>query len=247
MVLAGAFTRVFRALPVGRRPQFLVLHGHEQPCRPCGATLREPIGFAKGKRRGSNSFHRLGVDLCGLAPLKQVGRWLGVGWDLLTELFKPHLKAKLLGRKREPGHYRAGDEFPTRKSHHYLTVVLDLERGQILHGHEGRDAQALIPFLKKRKRPGANLRAVAIDMPPAYLQAVREVFPDRDILHDLYQVAALAKRAHAESRRDMCRDLKGQEQKVTQGSRFLLLRTLDKLSPSSMSTLADLMEINLPL
>ena len=30
LTLAGAFQRQFRALPVGRRPQFVVLHGHEQ-------------------------------------------------------------------------------------------------------------------------------------------------------------------------------------------------------------------------
>jgi len=143
--------------------------------------------------------------------------------------------------------YIAVDEFSIRKRHQYMTVVLDLETGQILHAHEGRDAQALIPFLEKLKRRGAKLQAVAMDMSPAYLQAVRAVFPDLDIVHDPYHVVALANRAIDETRRDMYRDLKGQEQKVIKGSRFLLLRALDKLGPTSISRLTDLMEVNLPL
>jgi hypothetical protein len=50
-----------------------------------------------------------------------------------------------LGKVRYP----AGDQFPLRKGHHQMTVVLELQRGQILHAQEGRDAKALIPFLAK--------------------------------------------------------------------------------------------------
>jgi hypothetical protein len=60
--LAGGFRRVFRTVPVGSRPQFVVLHGHEQYCLACGRTLREPIDFAQGKRRRTKAFDRF-VDL----------------------------------------------------------------------------------------------------------------------------------------------------------------------------------------
>jgi transposase len=82
---------------------------------------------------------------------------------------------------------------------------------------------------------------------PRLPAAVRKVFPDLDIVHDPYHVVALANRAIDETRRDMYRNLKGQEQKIIKGSRFLLLSALDKLSPASLSRLTDLMEMNLPL
>jgi transposase len=47
----GTFTRVFRALPLGRRPQFIVLHKRRRACSNCHRTPREPIPFADGKRR----------------------------------------------------------------------------------------------------------------------------------------------------------------------------------------------------
>ena len=51
-------------------------------------------------------------------------------WDLLTDLFRPPLKAKLLGGKLGPVRDSAVGEFSLRKPPHYLTVALDLERGR---------------------------------------------------------------------------------------------------------------------
>jgi transposase len=247
LIMQGRFERCFRALPVGRRPQFVLLHGHFQHCAHCGRTLREPIDFAKGKRRRLKAFDRYVVDLCGIAPIKHVALFLAVGWDLIKEIFKEHLANKLKRRKLKNVRYLAVDEFSIRKGHHYMTVVLDLERGQILHVHEGKDANALIPFLEKLKRKKAKLMAVAMDMSPAYLQAVREVFPKVDIVHDPYHVVTIVNRAIDETRRTIARELCAQDKQVIKGSRFLLLRGLESLHPRSLEKLMMLMDINEPL
>jgi len=247
LTMRGKFERFFRALPVGRRPQFVVLHGHFQHCRQCGRTLREPIDFAKGKRRRLKAFERYVVDLCRIAPIKHVALFLAVGWDLVKEIFKEHLSNRLQRRKLKNVRYLAVDEFSIRKGHNYMTVVLDLETGQILHVHEGKDANALIPFLEKLKRKKAKIRAVAVDMSPAYMQAVRQVFPDVDIVHDPYHVVTIVNRAIDETRRDMARQLSGQDKQVIKGSRFLLLGALENLKPSSLERLMMLMEVNEPL
>ena len=90
LVLNGALIRHFHALPVGRRKQFVVLHGHFQLCRGCGRNLKEPIDFAEGKRRRLKSFDRYVNDLCRIAPIKHVACFLDVGWDLVKEIFKSH-------------------------------------------------------------------------------------------------------------------------------------------------------------
>lgn len=245
--MQGGFERCFRALPVGRRGQFVVLHGHFQYCRHCGRTLREPIDFAKGKRRRLKVFERYVVELCRIAPIKHVALFLTVGWDLVKDIFKEHLSDKLRKRKLRNVRYLAVDEFSIRKGHHYMTVVLDLETGQILHVHEGKDGNALIPFLEKLKRKKAKIMAVAMDMSPAYMQAVRQVFPEVDVVHDPYHVVTIVNRAIDETRRDMARQLSGQDKQVIKGSRFLLLRALESLKPSSLLRLMMLMEINEPL
>jgi transposase len=247
LTMRGKFERCFRALPVGRRLQFVVLHGHVQHCRQCGRSLREPIDFAKGKRRRLKAFERYVVDLCTIAPIKHVALFLSVGWDLVKEIFTEHLSRRLRRRKLKHVRYLAVDEFSIRKGHHYMTVVLDLETGEILHVHEGKDADALIPFLEKLKRTKAKILAVAMDMSPAYLQAVRQVFPQVDVVHDPYHVVTMVNRAIDETRRDMARELSGHDKQLIKGSRFLLLKGLEHLNPRSLERLMMLMEVNEPL
>jgi len=248
LVLDGKFERTIRVLPVGRRKQYVVLHGHEQHCEVCGQTLREPITFTDGKRRHSRSFARYVIDLCLTMTIKHVARLLGVGWDLVKDIHKDHLTKRLKRRRLSKVRYIAVDEFAVRKGHNYMTVVLDLETGEILHAHEGKDASALIPFLWKLRRRHARLRAVAMDMSQAYMNAVREVFGGKlDIVHDPYHVVALANFAIDETRRDMYRDLEGQERKVLKGTRFLLLKGLEKLKVKALERLMVLMELNEPL
>jgi transposase len=243
----GRFTRVFHALPIGRRPQKVVLHGYEQYCRRCRRVLREPIDLAKPKGRSLRAFERFVVELCAIATIKAVAAFLGVGWDLVKGIFKEDLRRRLKRRKLGQIRYIAVDEFATRKGHHYMTVVMDLESGQILHADQGKDAAALAPFLRVLRRKKVKLRAVAMDMSPAYMQAVKDVFPEVDIVHDPYHVVAMVNRAIDETRRDMYRTLSGEQRQVIKGIRFLLLKSLESLAEHSLAKLATIMELNEPL
>jgi transposase len=247
LTLAGAFERTFFAPPAGRKPQFVVLRGHRQHCARCGKTLREPIHFAAGKRRCLRSFARLVVELCSLMTLKHVAAHLGIAWDMAKDLYKEHLR-KVARPRLSRLRYLAVDEFATHKGHRYMTIVLDLETGAIVHAQEGKGSEALLPFLKLLKRLRAPLQAIAMDMSPAYLLAVREVFGDTlDVVHDPYHVVAMASRALDETRRDLYRHLDPEARRYIKGSRFILLRGLENLKPSGLQRLAELMEINEPL
>lgn len=244
---AGRFTRIFHALPIGSRAQKIVLHGHEQYCRRCMRVLREPIDFAKAKGRCLKAFERFIVELCAIATIKAVAKFLAVGWDLVKGIFKEDLRKRLKKRKLAGVRYIAVDEFAVRKGHRYMTVVMDLETGQILHVAHGKDAAALTPFLRRLRRQKIKLRAVAMDMSPAYMQAVREVFPEVDIVHDPYHVVVSVNRAIDETRKDMYRYLTGEQRSLIKGARFLLLRSLENLNEDSLEKLAHIMELNEPL
>lgn len=247
LTLDGSFERRFRALPVGRRPQSLVLHGHEQSCRRCGKTLREPIDFAEGKRRCMKALERFVVDLCQFATIEHVATLLALGWDTVKDIYQGHMEGRLAQRKLSGVRYLAIDEFAIRKGHRYMTVVMDLDQGAILYAAEGRDAQALVPFLERLKRSRAKLQAVAVDMSQAYFNAVREVFPKVAIVHDAYHVVALANQAVDDTRRDLYRDLEAADRTVIKGSRFLLLRGGERLDTEPKKRLGDLMAANEPL
>jgi len=248
LVLAGTFTRTFHGLPIGRRAQFVVLHGHEHYCTQCNKVLREPIRFADGKQRYLRSFARFVRDLCALMPIKHVARFLGVGWDMVKNIYKQHLTRKAKKRSFDKVRYIAVDEFAISKGHIYMSIVMDLETGAILFAAEGRDEQALLPFFKKLKRIKAPIKAVAMDMWKPYLKAVEAVFNDAvDVVHDPYHVVSHANKALDQIRQDIAKKLTGEERKYIKGTRYLLLKGFEKLTMSSMEKLVDLMEVNAPL
>jgi transposase len=140
----------------------------------------------------------------------------------------------------------AVDEFAVRKGHHYLTVVLDLDSGQVLWSAEGRSADALLPFLDRLKRCRAPLEAVALDMWPAYSLAVKSVFPHVAIVYDPFHIVKLVNRAIDNAQRDLAAHIP-KTIRYRRGIRFVLLRARENLNLSGNSLLLELMKINQPL
>ena len=247
--LNGTFERTFFALPIGLRPQFVVLHGHEQQCLRCGQCAREPIYFAQGQKRHLKAFARLVLDLCKIMTLKAVATLLGVGWDMVKQIHKNYLEKKWAAKKKKLHRVRyiAIDELSIGKGHHYVSIVMDLETGEILHVQEGKHADAVIPFLHKLKQAG-NLKAVATDLSGAYRSAVRQVFADTvDQIFDPYHVVALVNQAIDQTRRDLVRQADQEQKALIKGSRYLLLQGLEKVNEGGLERLLALMEVNAPL
>jgi transposase len=139
--------------------------------------------------------------------LLHVAGLLGTGWDMIKDIFKEDLKRRMKKRKISKVRYIAIDEFAVRKGHKYISIIMDLESGMVLNAALGRDGNAILPFLYRLKRAQAPLQAVAVDMSPAFLKAVKTVFPNLDVVHDPYHVMALASRAVDTVRRDLARGL----------------------------------------
>lgn len=247
LTLDGTFTRTFRAVPIGRRPVFIVLHGHRQACKRCGALKRERFAYAKGKRRYMDGFARYVLDLLRFTNMLFAARLLHTGWDLIKDISRRDLQKRFKQRKLSKVRYIAVDEFAVRKGHRYMTVVLNLETGEILWAEEGKSAEALIPFLKRLKRRRVKLKAVAMDLGGAYQKAVKQVFPNLDIVFDPYHVMALANKALDDTRKDLARALGKQGKSVLKGSKYLLLRGLEHLKPGQIERMMELMEANRPL
>ena len=246
--LDGRFERTFLGLPVGPRRQEIVLHGHLQKCMACGCRVRESIDFAKGSSRCLRALERFAVELCAITTIKMVAAFLEVGWDFVKDVFKASLQRKRKANSFKDVRYIAVDEFSIRKGHDYMTIVLNLETGAILHAQEGKDSAALFSFLKKAKRENAPLKAVAMDMSSAFVSAVRKVFGSTvDIVHDPFHVVSMANEAINETRKDLVRSLDDEAKKTLKGTRFLLLGNLENLKKRGMERLMTLMETNEPL
>ena len=246
VTLAGRFERVFVSVPIGRRRQEIVLHGHFQRCRRCGRRLREPVYFTKGAQRYTRSVGDYVLYLCEKATIKDVAEIVGMGWDTVKGIFKSHLRRQLKRRSLADVRVIAVDEFAIRKKQRYLTIVLDLERGRVLWSGTGRRANTLIPFLRKLKRCRAHVQAVAVDMWQPYLVAVKTVFPEATIVHDPFHIVQLVNRAIDNGQRELAR-LLPKTIRCRRGLRWVILRARETLDERGLTILEELMRINEPL
>ena len=142
------------------------------------------------------------------------------------------------------------DEISVRKGHRYLTVVLDMDTGAVIFVGDGKGGDALDPFWKRLRRARAKVKAVAMDMSPAYISAVLDHLPKAAIVFDHFHVIKLFNDKLSDLRRDLYRETKESLQKeVLKGTRWLLLKNPENLDPEKKEKerLAEALKLNEPL
>src|SRR5512144_939807 len=162
--------------------------------------------------------------------IRDVARHLGVSWDVIKDIQKRDLSRRYA--KPKPKHLRhiAIEEIAVAKGYRYLTVVLDLESGAVVFVGDGKGAKALQPFWKRLRGSKAKIEAAAMDMAPAYREAVSTHPPEATIVFDHFHVMKLFNEKLSDLRRALHREATDVMQKqVLKGTRWLLLKSAENL------------------
>src|SRR5207237_6708459 len=109
-----------------------------------------------------------------LMAIQEVAEARQVGWDTIKDMQKRDLQHRYRKPRLSKLKQLAIDEIAIGKGHRYLTVVLNLEAGAVVFVGDGQGADALGPFWQRLRASRAKVEAVATDMSPAYIEAVRE-------------------------------------------------------------------------
>ena len=243
----GQKLRKFRMVPWGKMASFLYLNMSRICCFDCSRCSWPALDFVQGKQRMVLAFVHYVLDLIALGTILGVARFLGVGWDLVKNIHKEHLKKKYQEIPFSELEFLSIDEFSIRKGHNYMTIFVDIRTGRIIHAVEGRSKGNVIPFLKVLAAKAKNLKAVAMDMSGPYASAFKSILPKVDIVFDHFHVDALINKALDEIRRQQQNQLENSSKKVIKGKRFLLLRNYNSLDKSAKEGLQALLDINAPL
>jgi transposase len=184
--------------------------------------------------------------------IKDVAKHLNTSWDIVKDIQKRYLHKRF--KSPRLGHLRtiAIDEISIGKGHRYLTVVLDLSSGAVVHVGDGKGADALTVFWKRLKRCKAKIKAVAIDMSPAYIGAVLDNLPKAVIVFDRFHMMKLYNDKLSDLRRQLQREAQDPLQlAVLKGTRWLLLKNAENLDSDpkkkEKERLDRALELNAPL
>lgn len=243
----GETWRSFHSVPVGSRPVAVALAIPRVSCDACGIIRQVHVPFADPRKSYTKRFARYLLELSELMTIQDVARHLGVGWDLVKQIQKDHLKKRFTKPKLRHLKQIAIDEISIGKGHRYLTVVLDLQTGAVVHIGDGKGADALKPFWKRLKAARAAIEAVALDMSPAYISAVITNLPDAALVFDRFHIMKLFNDKLSTLRRQLYREaVDGLQKDVLKGTRWLLLKNFENLDESKgeRKRLDEALELN---
>lgn len=246
----GRIPREFKTLPIGGKPVSLAFEVPRVECADCGCRRQVKLGFADPRVSYTRAFARYALELSRHMTIQDVADHLLVSWDVIKEIQREDLQRRFSRPKLKKLRQIAIDEISIGKGHRYLTVVMDLQSGAVLFVGDGKGADALLPFWRSLRASHAKVRAVAIDMSAAYINAVTTYLKKAVIVFDHFHVIKLYNEKLSDLRRDVYRELTDTIQReILKGTRWLLLKNpgnLD-LEKNEKARLDKALKLNTPL
>jgi transposase len=245
----GRVERQFRSLPIGSRPTTIVFPIPRVACRACGVVRQVEIDFADPRRTYTKAFERYALELSRSMTILDVARHLNVSWDIVKDIQKRDLSRRYAKPKLKDLRQIAIDEIAIAKGHRYVTVVLNLESGAVVFVGDGKGADALKPFWKRLRGSKAKIEAVAMDMSPAYHEAVSTHLSKATIVYDHFHVTKLFNDKLSNLRRWLYNRAGDEQKKVLKGVRWLLLKLPENLDADrdERARLKEALRLNKPL
>src|SRR5690606_22817775 len=137
-------------------------------------------------------FEALIIDWLKEASIQAVARQLKLSWNAIDGVMQRAVKRGLARRTTRSPEYLSVDETAFARRHEYVTVVTDQQRGVVLHVADDRKTQSLSAYYAELDvEQKANIKAVAMDMWPAYISATEAHIPQarEKIAFDKFHIA----------------------------------------------------------
>jgi transposase len=213
-------------------------------CPRCGNRVEE-LDFVDPRKRVTKRLAQYILSLCPYLTIKEIARHLGLDWKTVKAIHKEYLRVKFSKSLDENPCLLAVDEVAVKKRHHYLTIVLNWETGQVLHVGEGRRYETLkVYFDSLREEQKGSIEAIAIDTWDPYIKAVKECCSNALIVFDQFHMVKAFGRIIDQVRRLEYWKATQYGKAVIMVSKYLLLKNKDHLLPEEKPRLQRLLELN---
>jgi transposase len=246
----GSLPRWFHSLPIGKKTIYIKTEVHRVECKECKVIRQSEIGFADPRLTYTRSLARYVLNLARYMTISDVSKHLSLSWDVIKSIQKRYLQKKYSRPNLNELNQIAIDEIYIGKRG-YLTVVMDIHTGAVVFVGDGKGSEALEPFWARLRRyRKVKIEAVAIDMSPAYIKAIRENLNKAVIVFDHFHVIKMMNEKISDFRRQLFNVTADNLQRsVLKGTRWLLLTARENLETKekSVERLRQALEANRPL
>jgi transposase len=161
--------RKIRDLPMFGKDVYLDCELFVVKCPDCGYK-RERLDLVDKCSRITARFESLIFKIVAMSTVKDAADLYDLSWDTVKNIDKKYLSAKFSEIDYGNLEYISIDEIANKKGHDYLTTVMNSDSGKVIWVGEGRKEEDIDKFFDTlNKEEKARIRAVSIDMWPAYI------------------------------------------------------------------------------
>ncbi len=187
----------WRHMDMGVRQTWLYCQLRRLKC-PSHGVITESVPFARpvSESRFTRDFEHLVAWCTSKMDKTTVTKLTRIAWRTVGMICE-RVVAEELDPKRLENLFLVGvDEISYRKHHNYLTLVTNHETGKIIYGAKGKSASSLNRFFNDLGRGrSAEIKAVTMDMGPAFAKAFTDHCPDARICLDPFQESQVGNRS----------------------------------------------------
>ena len=182
----------WRHLDLGCRRLYIEAALRRVDCPKCGSCPVEQVPWAPPKSRFTYHFEDVVTWLAQRMDKTASCELMGIDWRTVGRIIE-----RVVSRRKEPVDLHnlkaiSVDEISYRKGHRYLTLVVDIEKGRVIWGKEGKSSETLGAFFDEiGEAAAAKIEHCAIDMGAAYIKAVTERLPNATLVFDRFHVQRL--------------------------------------------------------
>lgn len=235
--------REIQGLPFGSCLLYLVVSVHRIYCRSCHIREVEVFHFlSHSKSRITQSLENRILTERHEMSIRAVAERYQLRWESVKNIEKSYLARKY---KHTPvAHVRriGIDEIHvgtnSDNSQHYLTIVRDIDSGNVIHIADGKGIAALAGLHKKLRRK--KLKVVAMDMSNSYESWVKTYFPKAKIVFDHFHVIKLMNERLDKLRRRFVAQLDETQRSQFRRLRMLFLRNRENLEEDHLLILSNI-------
>ena len=177
---------------------------------------------------------------------KRVCSLTRLSWHTVNAIMIKGVERGMARRQAEAIEHLGLDEKSTERGHSYASILTDIDRSRVLDVVPGRkleSATELLHTLSPEQRAG--VKAVAMDMWPAFMSAAGNCLPQAAIVHDRFHVAKYLNEAVDQVRRQEHRTLLRAGASPLTGSKYAWMRTYPDGRSSEAVSFRALNQMNL--
>lgn len=163
--------------------QFLT-YLHARPPRvkcPDHGVLQARLPWAEPSSRFTAMFEALAIDVLLASNVKRATGILNLTWDEAWYIMERAVRRGRAAKGNAVPEQIGIDEKAISKGHRYMTLVCDLDKATVEYVADERTAESLDGYFGSLPEGGhKNIKAVSLDMWPAFINACRKWIPGAD-------------------------------------------------------------------